>query len=370
MITGYSGSNATRELGWRTLSYHPDAPDFRPWRHISDARERAAETQKRLEDALATDLGPIASSDLSLVVFGSLAREEWTSGSDIDWLVLVDGQADPQHEKASGRVRSAIAKLGLRQPNPAGAFGNMDFSHGLIHQIGGEEDTNSNITKRVSLLLEAKAIGRSDAFNRTIRGIIDRYVDDVLVTTHLPANRPRVPRFLLNDIVRFWRTMAVDFANKKRARSAKGWALRSLKLRMPRKLLFASGLIMCFSCHEELDTKWNAGEQSAQDMRALMNEHLFAYSSRSALDIVASAAFSTGDRTLIDTLLGSYDEYILLINNAEHRQHLETLALEQATNDVVWESVNDICSRFEDALVKLFFDFDPYRDLTRTYGVF
>jgi hypothetical protein len=42
--------------------------------------------------------------------------------------------------------------------------------------------------------------------------------------------------FSLNDIVRFWRTMAVDFASKQRDRAGEEWGLRNAKLRMSRKL--------------------------------------------------------------------------------------------------------------------------------------
>ncbi|MGO4883564.1 MAG: DUF294 nucleotidyltransferase-like domain-containing protein [Bryobacteraceae bacterium] len=48
--------------------------------------------------------GKIA-ADTSLVVFGSIAREEMTSVSDADWILLVDGQAQPEH----GEQRHSIA---------------------------------------------------------------------------------------------------------------------------------------------------------------------------------------------------------------------------------------------------------------------
>ncbi len=42
----------------------------------------------------------------------------------------------------------------------------MAFSHDIIHQIGGQDDTNKNTTQRILLLLESCAIGqRTDAFD-------------------------------------------------------------------------------------------------------------------------------------------------------------------------------------------------------------
>ena len=110
----------------------------------------------------------------------------------------------------------------------------MAFSHDIIHEIGGQDDTNKNMTQRILLLLESCAIGeRTDAYERVIRGVINRYLEeDNDLLTH-DSKRYRCS-ILLNDIVRFWRTMAVDFASKQRDRAGKGWGLRNAKLRMSR----------------------------------------------------------------------------------------------------------------------------------------
>jgi hypothetical protein len=59
------------------------------WSHLRQARSAATEKMSRLRDALAG----LDTVDTSIVVNGSLARDEFTSGSDIDWTLLIDGFA-------------------------------------------------------------------------------------------------------------------------------------------------------------------------------------------------------------------------------------------------------------------------------------
>ena len=63
------------------------------WFTIAAANQNALEVQT----LLLNNLRQFTSDDADVVVFGSLARREWTSGSDVDWTMLIDGQADPEH---------------------------------------------------------------------------------------------------------------------------------------------------------------------------------------------------------------------------------------------------------------------------------
>ena len=121
------------------------------------------------------------SNDFSLVVFGSLARNEWTGNSDLDWGLLVDSQAHPEHLPVALEIAKLFRDHELgREPGRTGIFGNLIFSHELVHQIGGENDPNSNITRRLLLLLESRTIGSADAYSRVIRVILERYFDQGL----------------------------------------------------------------------------------------------------------------------------------------------------------------------------------------------
>lgn len=129
------------------------------WRHIDAARSRAQAKREELR----TSLKRIDSEDTSVVVFGSLARDEFTPGSDIDWTLLVDGSADPIHLQLARKIDEMISNAASKRPGREGTFGSLSFSHELVHRIGGEDDTNRNTTRRILLLLESKVVGRPEA---------------------------------------------------------------------------------------------------------------------------------------------------------------------------------------------------------------
>ncbi len=110
------------------------------WPFITAARERT----DALLERLSSELRLLCPRETTLVVFGSLGRREFTSDSDIDWTLLVDGSADPDHQLCAQRIGGRLREKELPAPAPGGPFGSLTFSHDLIHRIGGDHDTNRN----------------------------------------------------------------------------------------------------------------------------------------------------------------------------------------------------------------------------------
>lgn len=337
--------------------------------HWPNLRTCERTTQAAL-DQIEAKVGNLTTPDTSLVLYGSLARRDFTADSDADWTLLVDGQADPQHLNSSLDIARGIKEIGIKQPGREGTFGQLTFSHDLIHYIGGQDDTNTNTTRRILLLLESTSRGQSAAHERVTRNVLHRYLSEDHGWLH-GRNPYGVPRFLQNDIARYWRTMAVDFAYKQRQRGGEGWALRSTKLRLSRKLIYASGLLYCFSCREVAAMVNASDESDARLPQAI--DHLLRVGSQPAIDIMAGVLlryqeFHPAARQLGD----SYDAFLGLLGDSETRKHLENLAEEDAAKDTVYERVRDLGHRFQGALDRVFLEPSGAGvfELTKKYGVF
>jgi hypothetical protein len=312
----------------------------------------------------------VDSEDCSVVVSGSLARDEFTPGSDIDWTLLIDGQADPGVIEILPRIRRVADEAAAKPPGPEGTFGEMAFSHSLIHQIGGEDDTNRNTTRRILLLLESAAIGRPDAYERVLKNVLQRYISED--DGFRRGGKYRVPRFLQNDFARYWRTMAVDFAYKRRSRFGSGAVLRNFKLRMSRKLIYVSGLLTCFSCELKLNRQSVLSSCPAPVGSAECVLCLLEFLKLTPLDILATALIAfphphAAGRKAFD----AYDQFLGMLSDKETRDHLEKLEPETAPQDAVWGTARPLTHDFNDALLEMFFDRQSgLYDLTKMYGVF
>jgi len=335
--------------------------------NIDNARAEANTFRQQLEASL---LG-LTSEDTSIVVFGSLARDEFTSGSDVDWTVLIDGIANPKHLDLAREAGNVLNSLGARGPGLERIFGSMAFSHEIIHQIGGEDDTNSNTTKRILLVLESRPVGRRDAFDRVLNQVLSRYIAEDARFLQRSA-RFNVPRFLVNDFARYWRTMAVDFAYKRRTRAGTGTAIRNIKLRMSRKLIFVSGLLACFSANVLLTESELSALLQAPNATYEFVRHLRRVLAQTPLEIVASVINRHQHLRRIGLqLFRAYEVFLAVLRDNDKRAHLDSLQPSAEEGDRIYQELRGASHEFRDAVLDLFFDEQTMlHQLTRTYGIF
>jgi hypothetical protein len=164
--------------------------------------------------------------------------------------------------------------------------------------------------------------------------------------------------------------MAVDFASKQRDRAGEGWGLRNAKLRMSRKLIFASGLLVCFNAHldpvhqSEISTGKN-------DIKLKLASHIRNQLKATPLEFLAGSMERYGvSQATGRQLFAAYGEFLDLLNDEASRNALKNLRSEDSRTDPVFQKVRRFGSAFEQAIDHIFFENKHIAPLTRKYGVF
>lgn len=344
------------------------------WKGFETAVASTASAEAKLRHALQTvdtaETNRLLASDTSLVLFGSFARHEWLPGSDYDWGLLIDGVVDTSHSELARKIGTAMRELELKQPGSSGTFGNLIFSHELVHRIGGGADSNANLTRRMLMLLESRPIGlapqTSDGvWKNVLRNILKRYFEEDVHFT--PGT---VPRFLLNDMTRYWQTICVDYAAKYREQDGEKWAIRNAKLRLSRKLLYAAGLAFCFDCQLTRPRVRQPSLFEEFESSSFIDEAV-AFARTPALEYLAAFVLKhvTEPARMLDIgrdVFGAYNEWLVMLSSEATRTHLEGMNHRDAYSDSQFESVKGISYRFSTGLEKLFFNRDA---ITETDGI-
>jgi predicted nucleotidyltransferase len=308
--------------------------------HLLAARERTA---RELSSARAR-LGALAiDDDAAVVLFGSWGRQELTPGSDDDWLVLVVGDRRDAIRPAS----EAVGDVLVREPGRQAVFGEVAFAAELAGRIGLDEDTNRNLTRRMLLLLESVAVAGEPAWRASREHILDGYLRGD-VKDHRP------PRFFLNDVIRYWRTITVDFVGKERAGGGEKGALRNLKLRLNRKVLFAGGLLPLLLCHRL------RAEQIAPELRRQLDQP--------ATDRLAEV-FLEFDPDAGVRALAAYDRWLGMLADDAVRAELAALTREQGDTNRAFRQARRYADELQNGLLAVLFE-GPLLPLVREYGIF
>lgn len=314
----------------------------RDFPHLFEARER---TESGLAERSASLGGLDHSAEVSIVLMGSWGRAEVTAGSDDDFMVLVHGQEGLEAEPSV----EAVSKILDHAPGSQGTFADQVFSEKLVQNIGLDRDDNRNLTRRMLFLLESTSVTGDEVYRRARKEILDRYLDE-----SVKPYRP--PRFLLNDIVRYWRTICVDFAGKEWEGPEK-WGIRNAKLRTSRKVLFAGGLLPTLECFRF----------DRLAMRRFVERQL----GMPPTDRIAAAFLQNGAKDEGARTLGAYDEFIGWMDDPTFRQALQGVTRENADRADSFSEARRIGREVQAGLLALLYE--ASRELSkvvRDYAIF
>jgi hypothetical protein len=310
---------------------------------IAAARARTA---RGLAERRASLRGLPIDPDATVVLLGSWGRHEVTSASDDDAIVLFTGRPRADACPTADQVAQA---LGGPAPGREGLFGDTAHLADLTGRIGLDADTNTNLTRRMLFLLESVPVAGERAHADARARLIDTYL-----AAHERDYRP--PRFLLNDLVRYWRTIAVDFEGKQRARAGEGWGLRHAKLRFSRKVLFAGGLLPVLEC----------AALPADEMPAFLAGRL----AEPPLDRIARAFLEHGMADAGARALIAYGGFLEMLDDEATRSHLATLSEEESDASAQFARIRALGDDLQAGLLALLFEDYELERLVRDYLIF
>jgi hypothetical protein len=315
----------------------------REFPHLFAARER---TDSGLADRSQRLQGLSHSPDASVVLMGSWGRGEVTGGSDDDFMVLVDGAEGLEVEPTIEDVSKVLEE----RPSEDGPFAEPVFSKNLVNDIGLDADSNKNLTRRLLFLLESTPVSGDRGVYQNVRGkILSRYLDESVKPYH-------PPRFLLNDVVRYWRTICVDFAAKE-WKGPEKWGIRNAKLRTSRKVLFASGLLPLLEC-------FRLDEESIRTF--LERELTMPPTDRIARAFLENDAVDEGARAL-----GAYDEFVGRLHETAFRDALEAVTRETSRDSAEFAKADEIGKELQGGLLALLYEASPgLAKVVRDYAIF
>jgi len=338
-----------------------------------EALRTARQTTQRILGDLREALVDLHDPNCTVIVTGSLGRGEASDNSDADWVLLVDGPTDTEHRRLAQDIEQRIREVVPKDPGPTGTFGDIVVSHDLVHYIAGLRDSNINLTRRMLLLAESRAVTNPLVRERVIRNVLARYVlhDRAVQSRQTKDRYNKIPYFLLNDVVRYWRTVATDYASKKWERNSKGWATRNIKLRFSRKLVFIWGLIASLAA-ELFDTSSLDPATNEQEHLILLLEFIREQTEVTPLELLARVARQPNVKPeTARRIFSAYDTFIGKLSDPDFRHRLDSVDFDNAADDEAYESVRGPSHDFRMGVNDLFFDeHAKLSKLIRKFGVF
>jgi predicted nucleotidyltransferase len=173
----------------------------------------------------------------SVVVAGSYGRMDASEKSDLDFLIVHDGELQNGEEKVN-KVREIGAKLSISMPNPEGAFSKPIELSELLGAVGSKEDTLLKTAQRLLILMECRPIFNQSYFRLIVNQILDHYM------TLLEDDSSKEPVVLLNDLIRYFREICLNVEFSFWQDESTKWGLRNIKLRHSRVLIYAALLLL------------------------------------------------------------------------------------------------------------------------------
>jgi hypothetical protein len=176
-----------------------------------------------------------------------------------------------------------------------GRFLKVHELHDLIKATGDSRDDSENLfTARLLLLLESQPLSNDGLYQQALQKVLENYFRDG------KGRRDFRPLFLMNDILRYWRTLCLNYERDRALE--KPWWKKNLNLKFSRKLTVFSTVLSIVS--KQITTE--------EDFKELAK--------KVPLQRLASALDALGDDTLevqFEQAISDYESFLAAKSYAE-----------------------------------------------------
>jgi hypothetical protein len=277
--------------------------------------ERTRFTEERFKELKAElrGTGDICGDKACIYATGSFGRREACQFSDIDLFIVSRGESredrywltNLESILIKADLIRAARKLGFPSFSKDGQFLQHHTAYSLIATTGKEDDDVTNtFTARLLLLLESRPLIGEKVHAKIIDDVIAQYWKEF--PDHADCF---MPAYLANDILRYWRTLCLNYEARTSDQTPQDRAKRKLtnyKLKHSRMLTCFSALLFLLDMYVKAET---VTVSDAKRMVSLM-----------PTERVLSVITGSHDEKLtkaVEELLALYQQFLTVTNASE-----------------------------------------------------
>jgi predicted nucleotidyltransferase len=279
-------------------------------RHTSNARLRTLKNALGEAETLITDKACVYAT-------GSFGRGEAGPDSDLDLFIVVPTAPEMKEGiriekrlldgieeiKLKCHLITAVEENGIAKFDGGGKYLKVHTINDFTSNLGSQEDDAKNtFTGRLLMLLESKPLLGEEIYRQALSEVISAYFRDFADNSDQFA-----PAFLINDILRMWRTFCVNYEYS-RAKGTNKSKIKNLKLKYSRMLTCYSAIIYLLVVYSRSGTVTPA---NIRDMVAITPTE--------RIEIVSDEAFWQGGTPhgltkVAGEALGLYSDFLDLVH--------------------------------------------------------